>query len=158
MLIATTDGLPGYDIKVYLGEVLAVAVHTGQGGAPGGQSSGTFRRPDDGHASHTSPALGLTQTRRDAVDRLKAEAQRRGANAVVGMRFDNGPVAGSGHEVCAYGTAVWAAPVGDLANRSPEAQPHPQQHPGSGPQNTPQPMAARNLTMGLPSQRGDRHI
>ncbi|MCW2883820.1 MAG: hypothetical protein QOE54_6151 [Streptosporangiaceae bacterium] len=155
MLIATTDGLAGYDITAYLGEVFAVAVHTGPVSAPGGQSSGTFRMPDEGQSAQ-SP--GLTQTRRDAVERLKAEAQRKGANAVVGMRFDNGPVAGSGHEVCAYGTAVWATSLAEAANRPAEsaAQRPYQQQPGF-PQSTPQPMAARNLTVGLPSQRGDRH-
>jgi uncharacterized protein YbjQ (UPF0145 family) len=156
MLIATTDGLPGYDIKVYLGEVFGVAVHADQGSAPGGRSSGTFRMPDGGHA----PSPGLTQTRRDAVERLTAEARLKGANAVVGMRFDNGPVAGSGHEVCAYGTAVRATPLpGDGANRPAEQQPQPHQQPHQQPgqQHTPQPMAARNLTIGLHDQRGDRH-
>jgi uncharacterized protein YbjQ (UPF0145 family) len=156
MLIATTDGLAGYDIKTYLGEVFAVAVHAGPANAPGGQSSGTFRMPDDSQAAQ-SP--GLTRIRRDAVERLKAEAQRKGANAVVGMRFDNGPVAGSGHEICAYGTAVWATPLSDAASRPGEpagAQQPYQQQPGLA-QNTPQPMAARNLTVGLPSRRGDRH-
>jgi uncharacterized protein YbjQ (UPF0145 family) len=149
MLIVTTDGLAGHDIKAYLGEVFGVAVHQGPASAPGGQSSGTFRMADDGR---TTWAADLTQTRRDAVQRLKAEAQRKGANAVIGLRFDNGPVAGSGHEVCAYGTAVWVTPLGEGVNRPAETaaqQPH---H-----QTTPQPVAARNLTMGLHAQRGDRH-
>ncbi len=39
------------------------------------------------------------------------EAQRRGANAVVGMRFDTGEIAASFSEVCAYGTAVVVSPL-----------------------------------------------
>jgi len=73
MLIATTDGLAGYEIKAYLGEVFAVAVHDGPSNAPGGQSSGTFRMPDDGQAAQPP---GLTRIRREAVERLKAEKKK----------------------------------------------------------------------------------
>jgi len=55
----------------------------------------------------------LRHTRRQAIDRLAEEAARRGADAVVGMRFDVTSM-GSGDswtEVCAYGTAVKARPL-----------------------------------------------
>jgi uncharacterized protein YbjQ (UPF0145 family) len=55
----------------------------------------------------------LAQTRKDAIDRLVDEAQARGADAVIAMRFDVTSMGeGSGisgwTEVCAYGTAVRA--------------------------------------------------
>jgi uncharacterized protein YbjQ (UPF0145 family) len=39
-------------------------------------------------------------------------ANRRGANAVVGMRFDNRDVTPPWREVCAYGTAVLVVSTG----------------------------------------------
>ncbi|WP_344598462.1 YbjQ family protein [Actinomadura vinacea] len=153
MLIVTTDGLPGYEIRTVLGEALGVAVQTDQArSGPGGQpgSSATFR------VTGEQPAPGLAGARREAVDRLAEEARRKGANAVVGMCFDNAALAGGGHEVCAYGTAVWAEAVqGAQPGHSasiPQAQP--QQGPGqpppyADPQPGGPPMAARNLTIGL---------
>ena len=38
-------------------------------------------------------------------------AYQRGANAVVGMRFDHRPISESWNEVCAYGTAVFVIPA-----------------------------------------------
>ncbi|TDC63981.1 heavy metal-binding domain-containing protein, partial [Actinomadura sp. GC306] len=109
MLIVTTDGVAGYEIRSVLGEVIGTAVRSDQGGAPQpghgpGGSSATFRMPGE------QPGAGLAAARREAVDRLGEEARRKGANTVVGMRFDTAAV-GGGLEVCAYGTAVWAEPA-----------------------------------------------
>ncbi|MFI0444758.1 YbjQ family protein [Actinomadura sp. 6N118] len=146
MLIVTTDGLAGYEIRSVLGEVLGVAVQTDQG-LPSGQSSSsaTFR------VTGEQPAVGLAATRREAVDRLAQEAHRKGANAVVAMCFDTAQLSGGGHEVCAYGTAVWAEAVKSVAAQ-PQSGTMPQ-HSGQSGQGAPQPggppMAARNLTIGL---------
>ncbi|MFB4315476.1 YbjQ family protein [Actinomadura sp. 21ATH] len=158
MLIVTTDGLPGYEIRSVLGEALGVAVQTDQAraAAPGhGGSSATFR------VTGETPAAGLAAARREAVDRLGEEARRKGANAVLGMCFETVALAGGGHEVCAYGTAVWAEAAPNAAHGHP-AQGHsgavpqakqPQPHGGLPPYGEPQPggppMAARNLTIGL---------
>ncbi|MFC5750108.1 YbjQ family protein [Actinomadura rugatobispora] len=154
MLIVTTDGLPGYEIRSVLGEALGVAVRADQGssgpaGHPG--SSATFR------VTGEQQPPGLAAARREAVERLGEEARRKGANAVVGMCFDTAALAGGGHEVCAYGTAVWAeaaqgAQPGHSASIPQAQQPQPQQG-GMPPYGDPQPggppMAARNLTIGL---------
>ncbi|MGI5168489.1 YbjQ family protein [Spirillospora sp. CA-253888] len=149
MLIVTTDVLAGYEVRNVLGEVLGTAVRSGQegqGGAPGSSSSGTFR------VTGEQPGVGLAATRREAIDRLAEDARRKGANAVVGMCFDTAALAGGGHEVCAYGTAVWAEPLqGGMQKAQPVAQQHP--HGAIPPYAEPQPggppMAARNLTIGL---------
>ncbi len=39
------------------------------------------------------------------------EAEQRGANAIVAMRFDNSQLGTNWTEVCAYGTAVFAIPL-----------------------------------------------
>jgi uncharacterized protein YbjQ (UPF0145 family) len=153
MLIVTTDGLAGYEIRSVIGEALGVAVQAEQarGAAPGhGGSSATFRMTGE------TPGAGLAAARREAVDRLGEEARRKGANAVVGMCFETVALAGGGHEVCAYGTAVWAdaaqsAQQGHSASIPQAKQPQPQgQMPPYG-ESQPggPPMAARNLTIGL---------
>ena len=48
----------------------------------------------------------LAQIRQEAVAYMAAAAERRGANAVLGMRFDNRDVTPPWREICAYGTAV----------------------------------------------------
>jgi uncharacterized protein YbjQ (UPF0145 family) len=146
MLIVTTDGLPGYEIRQVLGEALGVAVQSDQGpSAAGGTSSSTFR------VTGENPAPGLAAARRQAVERLGEEARRKGANAVVGMCFDTVALAGGGHEVCAYGTAVWAEAAGQAAQPGHSgAIPQPQgKMPPYAPQPGGPPMAARNLTIGI---------
>ena len=48
----------------------------------------------------------LTNSRLEAISRLKEEASKIGADAVVMMRFDTGSIAGDMQSVVAYGTAV----------------------------------------------------
>ncbi|MFC4051156.1 YbjQ family protein [Actinomadura syzygii] len=144
MLIVTTDGVAGYEIKSVLGEVLGSAVQAEQGAAPQpghGGSSATFR------VTGERPVAGLAAALREAVDRLGEEARRRGANTVVGMRFDTAAV-GGGIEVCAYGTAVWAELAPAQHQQAAQQQPHPLP-PYGEPQPGGPPMVARNLTMGL---------
>ena len=51
------------------------------------------------------------------------EAEAKGANAVVAMRFDTSEMGGTWTEICAYGTAVRAgssdAGPGGMAGRGP---------------------------------------
>ncbi|MBE1535030.1 YbjQ family protein [Actinomadura algeriensis] len=151
MLIVTTDGLAGFEIRSVLGEVLGTAVQPDQGMAPQhgpAGSSSTFR------VTGERPAAGLGAARREAVDRLGEEARRKGANSVVGMRFETAPIGGGAYEVCAYGTAVWAEPAAAPSrDQAPPMPQHGQQHGQVPPYKDPgpggPPMAARNLTMGL---------
>ncbi|MCX8109464.1 MAG: YbjQ family protein [Verrucomicrobiae bacterium] len=48
----------------------------------------------------------LAESREQALDRMKADAQRLGANAVVGVRFATSVLMGGAAELLAYGTAV----------------------------------------------------
>jgi uncharacterized protein YbjQ (UPF0145 family) len=45
------------------------------------------------------------------MSRLVEQAQARGANAILAMRFDVTESAGVGTEICAYGTAVTITPA-----------------------------------------------
>jgi uncharacterized protein YbjQ (UPF0145 family) len=46
------------------------------------------------------------KARSDAYDLMMENAEKMGANAVIGMRYDTNEVAGAINEVLAYGTAV----------------------------------------------------
>ncbi len=48
----------------------------------------------------------MTESREQAIERMVAEAEALGANAVVGMRLTTADVMQSASEVLAYGTAV----------------------------------------------------
>ena len=83
------------------------------------------------------------ESRQEVMHRMVQEAQRRGANAVVGMRFDTGEIAASFSEVCAYGTAVVVsprppAPPGATALPPPEAPGGPSAPPPPGGHGYPQ--------------------
>jgi uncharacterized protein YbjQ (UPF0145 family) len=47
----------------------------------------------------------LHEGREEGIARLKEEAEKMGANAIVAMRFDTGEMMQMGTEICAYGTA-----------------------------------------------------
>ncbi|MDA8096398.1 MAG: YbjQ family protein [Desulforudis sp.] len=48
----------------------------------------------------------MSSSRRDAINRMVAEAEKLGANAVVEVRFVTAAVASTAAEIVAYGTAV----------------------------------------------------
>ncbi len=53
----------------------------------------------------------LTESRREAMDRMLAQAEALGANAVVNVRFSTSAVTQGAAELYAYGTAVIAEPA-----------------------------------------------
>jgi uncharacterized protein YbjQ (UPF0145 family) len=50
----------------------------------------------------------LADSRHQVIDRMVEEAEAKGADAVVAMRFDTSEMGGNWTEICAYGTAVRA--------------------------------------------------
>ncbi|HEY3872428.1 MAG TPA: heavy metal-binding domain-containing protein, partial [Actinocrinis sp.] len=52
----------------------------------------------------------LADSRNEVMSRMIAEAQQRGANAILAMRFDTSEMGQNWTEICAYGTAVIIAP------------------------------------------------
>lgn len=102
MLVVTTEGLPGYDITTVLGEVLGVVATSRNPFAAG------IRSTEGGPGQDMSQFL--VQSRSRAVGQMVQAAKHRGANAIVGMRFDHRDVTNQWVELCAYGTAVVAVP------------------------------------------------
>jgi uncharacterized protein YbjQ (UPF0145 family) len=48
----------------------------------------------------------MAESREQAIDRMIEDAQKLGANAIVGMNFSTQMVMGGASEILAYGTAV----------------------------------------------------
>ncbi|MGX4643135.1 YbjQ family protein [Massilia sp. SYSU DXS3249] len=48
----------------------------------------------------------LEESREQAIERMKAQAQQMGANAIVNVRFSTSSVAAGAAEIYVYGTAV----------------------------------------------------
>ncbi|RJQ31596.1 MAG: YbjQ family protein [Peptococcaceae bacterium] len=48
----------------------------------------------------------IAEARREAMERMIAEAEKLGANAVIGVRFSTSTVTTGAAEILAYGTAV----------------------------------------------------
>jgi uncharacterized protein YbjQ (UPF0145 family) len=48
----------------------------------------------------------LVDSREQVIRRMTEEAEAKGGNAIVAMRFDTSDMGGNWTEICAYGTAV----------------------------------------------------
>jgi uncharacterized protein YbjQ (UPF0145 family) len=102
VLITTGNELPGHELEV-IGEVFGLTVRTRNIGS---QIGAGLKSLVGGELRGMTKMLA--EGRQQAVDRLVEEAEARGANAIIGMRFDTSEFAQMGTEICAYGTAVKA--------------------------------------------------
>ena len=48
----------------------------------------------------------LIDSRQQVIERMVEEAEAKGANAIIAMRFDTSEMGDTWTEICAYGTAV----------------------------------------------------
>jgi len=48
----------------------------------------------------------LIASRQEVIERMVQEAEAKGADAILAMRFDTSEMGGNWTEICAYGTAV----------------------------------------------------
>jgi uncharacterized protein YbjQ (UPF0145 family) len=101
MLIATTNEIPGYEINEVYGEVFGLTVRSRNLGS---QIGAGFKSMLGGELKGMTKAL--VDSRQQVIDRMVAEAEAKGANAIVAMRFDTSEMGGNWTEICAYGTAV----------------------------------------------------
>ena len=106
MLISTMNDVPGYRITKVLGECFGLTV----------RSRNAFSQVGAGFKSLVGGELkGMTKnlqtSREEVVQRMCDEAEMRGGNAVVAMRFDTSEMGTNWTEICAYGTAVIIEPV-----------------------------------------------
>ncbi|HET6924794.1 MAG TPA: heavy metal-binding domain-containing protein [Candidatus Saccharimonadales bacterium] len=101
MPVVTTNDLPGYEVEEVYGEVFGLIVRSRNVFSNFGASLRTIV----GGEVKGYTAL-LADSREHALQRLRAAAAEKGANAVLTMRFDSGDIGGVMNEVAAYGTAV----------------------------------------------------
>src|SRR5204862_1740733 len=100
MLITTANDLPGYEITETLGEVFGLTVRSRNVGSQFGAS---LKSLIGGELKGMTKAL--TESRQQVIDRMVAEAEAKGADAIVAMRFDTSEMGPNWTEICAYGTA-----------------------------------------------------
>jgi uncharacterized protein YbjQ (UPF0145 family) len=103
MLITTTNDLPGYEIQEVIGEVFGLTVRSRNVGS---QIGAGLKSILGGELRGMTKAL--IDSREQVMQRLVEEAEARGANAILAMRFDTSEMGGTWTEICAYGTAVRA--------------------------------------------------
>src|SRR5207248_9145247 len=103
MLIATTNELPGWEIEEVLGEVFGLTVRSRNIGS---QLGAGLKSILGGELKGMTKAL--IDSRQQVIERMVTEAEAKGANAIVAMRFDTSEMGTNWTEICAYGTAVRA--------------------------------------------------
>lgn len=106
MLIVTSNDIPGHRIDAVFGEVMGLTVRSRNIGA---QFTASFRSLGGGELPEMTKAL--YDSRQEVMSRMVQEAETKGANAIVAMRFDTSEMGQNWTEVCAYGTAVYVIPL-----------------------------------------------
>ena len=101
LLVSTMNDLPDYEVVTVHGEVCGLVVRARNVFSNLGAS---FRTIFGGEARGYTQLL--SDSREQALERLRAAARDKGANAVLAMRFDCNEIAKLMSEVAAYGTAV----------------------------------------------------
>ena len=101
VIVTTMNDLPGYRVAEVYGEVFGLTVRSRNVGSQIGSS---FKSLFGGELKGLTKAL--VDSREQVIERLTEEAQKRGGNAILAMRFDTSEMGGTWTEICAYGTAV----------------------------------------------------
>jgi len=101
MIVTTMNDIPGYAVDEVFGEVMGLTVRSRNLGSQigaglksilGGELKGMTKM--------------LTDSRNTVMERMVQEAEAKGANAIIAMRFDTSELGSAWLEICAYGTAV----------------------------------------------------
>jgi uncharacterized protein YbjQ (UPF0145 family) len=101
LLVTTANDLAGFRIVRHIGVVRGIIVRSRSVVGNLGAAVQIF------FGGNISVYTKLAeQTRLEAYEALIAEAAAKGANAIVGMRYDANEIASAVTEVLAYGTAV----------------------------------------------------
>lgn len=101
MIVTTMNDIPGYDVDEVYGEVMGLTVRSRNIGS---QIGAGLKSIVGGELKGMTKAL--SDSRRDVMQRMVTEAEAKGANAIIAMRFDTSELGSMWTEICAYGTAV----------------------------------------------------
>ena len=101
MLLSTTDKIEGKKIVKHLGLVRGNTIRARHIGR---DIMAVLRNMVGGEISDYTKMMA--ESREQALDRMMEEAQAKGANAIVGMKFATSMVMQNASEFLVYGTAV----------------------------------------------------
>ena len=101
MLVSNTETIAGYTIHELKGLVQGNTVRAKHAGR---DIAASFKNFVGGELKGYTELL--TESRREAMSRMLAQAEELGANAVVNVRFTTSAVTSGASELYAYGTAV----------------------------------------------------
>jgi uncharacterized protein YbjQ (UPF0145 family) len=104
--VVTTEILPGYRITRVCGVATGSTVRTRDFTK---DMASAFKTIIGGELTHYTTLL--QESRQEALDRMRENATRMGANAVICSRFVTSNIAPTASEVMAYGTAVVVEPL-----------------------------------------------
>lgn len=101
MIMVTTDFIPGKTIKKTFGLVRGNTIRARHIG----RDMVAFLRNIVGGEIKDYTKM-MAESREQAIDRMIAEAEKQGANAIINVRFTTSMIMQSASEILAYGTAV----------------------------------------------------
>ncbi|MEM7315953.1 MAG: YbjQ family protein [Planctomycetota bacterium] len=106
MIVVNTETVAGHNIVEVKGMVQGNTVRAKHAGR---DIAASFKNLVGGELRGYTELL--TESRRQALERMMAQAQQLGANAVVNVRFTTSAVTAGAAELYAYGTAVVVQPT-----------------------------------------------
>ena len=101
MLITTMNDIPGHEVEEVFGEVFGLTVRSRNIGS---QLGAGLKSILGGELKGMTKAL--IDSREQVMQRMMEEAETKGGNAIIAMRFDTSEMGPQWTEICAYGTAV----------------------------------------------------
>ncbi|MGM5484493.1 MAG: YbjQ family protein [Nanobdellota archaeon] len=101
MIHSTTDEIAGYKVKEVLGVVRGNSVKAKWFGA---DFLSGLKNMVGGELNHYQKLFG--HARENAISKMDEDAEKLGADAIVGMKFMTSQIAQGSAEILVYGTAV----------------------------------------------------
>jgi uncharacterized protein YbjQ (UPF0145 family) len=101
VIVTTMNDIPGYSVEEVYGEVFGLTVRSRNIGS---QFGAGLKSIFGGELKGMTKAL--VDSRRQVMERMMEEAEAKGGNAIIAMRFDTSEMGQNWTEICAYGTAV----------------------------------------------------
>ena len=101
VLVSTMNDVPGYKVVAVYGEVFGLICRARNAFANIGAGLRTILGGEVGGYTQL-----LSDSREQAIERLRQAAMEKGGNAVLAMRFDCNEIGNIMSEIAAYGTAV----------------------------------------------------
>ena len=101
MIVVTTDGVKGYNVKKVLGLVLGNSIRARHVGM---DLTAAFKNITGGEITEYTKLIA--EAREQGLDRMRESAAQMGANAVLGVRFVTSSLMQGASELLVYGTAA----------------------------------------------------